>query len=158
MKKERMSKDMYYLKLAEASLGRSTCILRNYGALIVNHDEVVCTGYNGSARDEDNCIETGICERERLGVPKGERYELCVAVTAQQNCIISASRKEMMGGTMYIVGKESSTGKYTNPAPSMTDRRLIKNAGIIRLVGLIDGKAVDIDLGIKKKIGITAEA
>ena len=75
MVNNRISKDEYYLSIAEAVLARSTCLRRHYGAVIVNNDEVISTGYNGSPRGEENCIDTGICERERLNVPKGERYE-----------------------------------------------------------------------------------
>lgn len=142
----RISKDMYYLKMAEAALERSNCLRRRYGAVIVKNDEIIATGYNGAPRGEENCIDKGICERERLNIPKGERYELCVAVHAEQNAIISASRQEMVGSTIYIVGKEASTGDYANPSPCMICRRLIKNAGIVRCVGLIDGTAVDIEI------------
>lgn len=143
---KRISKDLYYLKIAEAVLERSTCLRRRYGAVIVNNDEVISTGYNGSARGEKNCIDTGICEREYLKVPKGERYELCVAVHAEQNAIISASRKDMQGATIYIVGKTVKTGKYADPAPCLICRRMIKNTGIARCVGLINGEHIDIEV------------
>ena len=142
----RISKDMYYLKMAEAALERSTCLRRRYGAVIVKNDEIIATGYNGSPRGDANCIDTGICEREILNVPKGERYELCVSVHAEQNAIISASRREMIGSTIYIVGKETSNGDYADPSPCLMCRRFIKNAGIVRCVGLIDGTAVDIEI------------
>lgn len=145
---KRMSKDEYYLKIAEAVLERSTCLRRKYGAVIVNHDEIVSTGYNGAPRGEQNCIDCGYCEREKLNIPKGERYELCVAVHAEQNAIISASRKETQGATIYIVGKETETGKYANPAPCLICRRMIKNAGITRCVGIIDGKAQEIPISL----------
>lgn len=147
---ERIGKDEYYLKIAEAVLERSTCLRRKYGAVIVNHDEIISTGYNGAPRGETNCIESGICEREALGVPKGERYELCVAVHGEQNAIISASRKDMQGATIYIAGKETETGNYANPAPCMICRRMIKNAGIVRCVGLVDGKPREISLDLNK--------
>lgn len=143
---KRISKDMYYLKIAEAVLERSTCLRRKYGAVIVKNDEVIATGYNGSPRGESNCIDIGICERDRLGVPKGERYELCVAVHAEQNAIISASRRDMVGSTIYIVGKEVATGEYADPTPCLICRKLIKNAGIFRCVGLINGEAVEIKI------------
>jgi dCMP deaminase len=134
----RMPKDMYYLNLADAVLERSTCLRRHYGAVIVNNDQVISTGYNGSPRGEANCCDTGLCERERLNIPKGERYELCVAVHAEQNAVISASREKMLGATMYIVGRNRSDGSLANPAPCMICRRFIKNAGIKRVVGLTD--------------------
>ena len=134
---ERISKDRYYLSIAEMAAQRSTCLRRHYGAIIVNNDEIVSSGYNGAPRGEMNCCDCGYCEREAKGVPKGERYELCVAVHAEQNAIISASRREMDGGTIYIVG---------NPAPCLICRRLIVNAGITRCVGLVNGEVRDIPL------------
>lgn len=114
---DRIKKDDYYLNIAESVIQRSTCLRRQYGAIIVNNDEVVSTGYNGAPRGERNCCDCGFCQREALGIPKGERYELCVAVHAEQNAIISAARKDMIGGTIYIVGLECSDGSYANPAP-----------------------------------------
>lgn len=150
MKTERISKDEYYLGIAEAVFTRSTCLRRQYGAVIVSNDEIIATGYNGAPRGETNCTDCGTCERERLGIPKGERYELCVATHAEQNAIISASRKDMKGATIYIVGKEASTGEYANPAPCMICRRMIINSGITRCVGLIDGTAAEISLALNK--------
>lgn len=144
---ERVSKDMYYLGIAEQVAQRSTCLRRRYGAVIVNNDEIVSTGYNGAPRGEVNCIDCGCCEREANEVPKGERYELCRAVHAEQNAIISASRREMVGGTIYIVGIEAKDGSYANPAPCLICRRLIVNAGIIRCVGMVNGEAKEIPLG-----------
>ena len=144
---ERISKDMYYLGIAEQVAQRSTCLRRRYGAVIVNNDEIVSTGYNGAPRGEVNCIDCGHCEREANDVPKGERYELCRAVHAEQNAIISAARREMVGGTIYIVGIEATDGSYANPAPCLICRRLIVNAGITRCVGMVNGEAKDISLG-----------
>lgn len=143
---KRINKDMYYLKIAEAVAARSTCLRRHYGAVIVNNDEIVSTGYNGSPRGEANCCDTGLCERERLNVPKGERYELCVAVHAEQNAVISAARDNVRGGTIYIVGLEAKDGKYANPAPCLICRRMLINAGIKKCIGLVDGQAQEIDI------------
>lgn len=143
---DRIKKDDYYLNIAESVIQRSTCLRRQYGAIIVNNDEVVSTGYNGAPRGERNCCDCGFCQREALGIPKGERYELCVAVHAEQNAIISAARKDMIGGTIYIVGLECSDGSYANPAPCKICRRFIKNAGIIRCVGRVNGVATEISL------------
>lgn len=142
----RPEKDLYYLGIAEAVLERSTCLRRKYGAVIVNNDEIVSTGYNGAPRGETNCSDCGKCIREELNIPKGQRYELCVSVHAEQNAIISASRREMEGATIYITGKEVASGAYANPAPCTICRRMIINAGITRCVGLIDGKPAEIDL------------
>lgn len=132
--KARVSKQEYYLQLAETASMRSTCLRRQYGAVIINNDEVISTGYNGSARGEQNCIDKQYCEREALNIPKGERYELCVAVHGEQNAIISASREKMLGGTMYIVGKEVLTGEYADGRPCLICSRMIKNAGLKEVV------------------------
>lgn len=152
MKQTRLSKEEYYLGIAEAVLERSTCLRRKYGAVLVKNDEIVSTGYNGSARGEDNCCDTGECAREALNIPKGERYELCVAIHAEDNAITSAGRHRALGATLYIVGKEAN-GEYANPNPCIMCRRKIINAGIVRVVGLVNGKPEDIkfkDLYIKR--------
>ncbi|MBO5388429.1 MAG: cytidine deaminase [Lachnospiraceae bacterium] len=144
---ERMNKDERYLKHAEAVLEGSTCLRRKYGAVIVSNDEIVSTGYNGSPRGEENCCDLGYCEREALNIPKGERYELCRSVHAEQNAVISAARREMIGGTLYIVGKEVATGGYASPAPCTICRRMLVNAGIERVVGKDkDGNIIEIDI------------
>lgn len=151
MNNERISKDEYYLGIAEQVLQRSTCLRRKYGAVIVNNDEVVSTGYNGAPRTQANCCDKGYCYREAHNIPKGERYESCVAVHGEQNAIISAARKDMIGGTIYIVGREVSTGEYANPAPCLICHRMILNAGIERCVGRgKDGSVVEIDLKISE--------
>lgn len=142
----RISKDEYYLGIAEAVLARSTCLRRKYGAVVVKEDSVKSTGYNGSCRGEDNCIDVGYCKRDKMNIPKGERYELCVAIHAEQNAIISAGRDNTIGATLYIVGKEVETGEYANPSPCLICRRFIKNAGITRVVGLVNGKATDLEI------------
>jgi len=130
----RVSKEEYYLDIAEHVLERSTCLRRRYGAVIVNNDEIVSTGYNGSARGDINCCDRGVCRREELGVPKGERYELCRAVHAEQNAIISAARRDMINSTIYIVGKELD-GQYANPKPCLLCSRMLKNAGVTTVLG-----------------------
>ena len=144
---ERVSKDLYYLGIAEQVAQRSTCLRRRYGAVIVNNDEIVSTGYNGAPRGEVNCIDCGYCEREANNIPKGERYERCRSVHGEMNAIISAARREMVGGTIYIVGIEAKDGSYANPAPCLICRRLIVNAGITRCVGMVNGEAKEIPLG-----------
>lgn len=133
MDERRPRKIEYYLNIAKAVAGRSTCLRRQYGAVIVNHDEIVSTGYNGSARGEDNCCDVGECWREWNDIPHGERYEECVAVHAEMNAIISASRKEMQGADLYLYGMER--GKTIDAVPCKICSRLIKNAGIWRVIG-----------------------
>ena len=116
----RRSKENYYLDIAEAALERSTCLRRQFGAIIVRDDEIVATGYNGAPRGRRNCSDLGRCTRRELNIPAGERYELCRSVHAEANAIISAARRDMMGATLYLVGRDTATGGYypeTTPAP-----------------------------------------
>ena len=131
----RTDKSNYYLDIAETVLERGTCLRRNFGAIIVKNDEIVSTGYTGAPRGRKNCIDLGFCVRESLNIPRGERYELCRSVHAEMNAIISASRRDMIGATLYLVGRESATGEYVkDPAPCSLCKRLIINAGIVRVV------------------------
>lgn len=90
---KRITKDEYYLSIAASVAKRSTCLRRQYGAVIIKNDEIISTGYNGAARGEPNCCDTGECWREANNIPHGEQYEKCVAVHAEQNAIISAARR-----------------------------------------------------------------
>ena len=128
----RVDKKDYYLGIASQVAARSTCLRRQYGAVIVKDDEVISTGYNGSPRGENNCCDVGSCWRQQNNVPHGERYEMCVAVHAEMNAIISASRRDMIGSTMYLVGMED--GKPIPAEPCLICARLIKNAGIVEVV------------------------
>lgn len=132
---QRKDKYNYYLDIADAVRSRSTCLRRQYGAIIVTNDEIVATGYNGAPRGRKNCDEIGGCARELLHIPSGERQELCRAVHAEQNAIISASRAEILGGTLYLVGREVKTGQLLpTTTPCTVCRRMIINAGIAKVV------------------------
>ncbi|MDD2470115.1 MAG: cytidine deaminase, partial [Bacilli bacterium] len=112
-----------------------TCIRRNWGAVIVKNDEILSTGYVGAPRGRKNCCDLKYCTREKLNIPRGERYELCRSVHAEQNAIISASRKEMIGSTLYLVGKNYSDGEYIEKAMSCAMcKRMIINAGIQQVI------------------------
>lgn len=130
----RPSKREYYLKIASAVLERGTCLRRNYGAVIVKDDQIVGTGYTGSPRDSVNCCDVGICKREQLNVPAGERYELCESVHAEMNAIIHAGRERCKGATIYVVGKDMKTGELISTPPCSLCRRAIINAGIAFVV------------------------
>ena len=132
---ERISKENYYLDIAETVLERATCLRRIYGAIIVKNDEIISTGYNGAPRGRANCVDMGYCSREAMKVPRGERYELCRSVHAEANAIISASRRDMAGGTIYLVGRNAATRELLNDATScLMCRRMIINAGLDRVV------------------------
>lgn len=131
----RRDKQNYYLDIAEAVSKRGTCLRRNFGAIIVANDEIIATGYTGSPRGRENCLDRGTCVRETLGIPRGTMYERCRSVHAEANAIISASRKDMMGSTLYLVGKERQDGGYVAQANSCAMcKRLIINAGIDQVV------------------------
>lgn len=132
---DRIDKENYYLDIAETVLERGTCLRRNYGAIIVKNDEIISTGYTGAPRGRKNCIDLGYCMREQLKIPRGERYEMCRSVHAEANACISAARKDMIDGTLYLVGKDKKTGKYVENASSCAMcKRTIINAGIERIV------------------------
>ena len=131
----RIDKENYYLDIAETVSERGTCLRRNFGAIIVNNDQIISTGYVGAPRGRKNCIDIGYCQREALNIPRGERYELCRSVHAEMNAIIHASRERMLGGTLYLVGKELRNGEYVeNASACAMCKRAIINAGITRVV------------------------
>ena len=130
----RIDKTNYYLDIAQTVARRSTCLRRCYGAIIVNHDEIVSSGYNGAPRGRKNCGDLNYCTREELHIPSGQRYELCRSVHAEANAIISASRREMLGSTLYMACVDPSTGELIPGSTSCSMcRRQIINAGIERV-------------------------
>lgn len=149
MKFNRKSKENYYLDLAEVVSERCTCLRRHYGAIIVKNDEVISTGYVGAPRGRKNCSDTGECIREKMKIPRGERYELCRSVHAEANAIISASRRDMLGAELYLVGTEVSSGEYVKNSSSCSMcKRMIINSGIERVIIRLDKdeyKCIDVD-------------
>ena len=132
---DRPDKINYYLDIAETILKRGTCLRRNYGAVIVNNDEIISTGYTGSPRGRQNCIDINFCKREKLNIASGTNYELCRSVHAEANAIISASRNTMIDSTLYLVGKEYKTLEYVKNANSCEMcKRLIINSGIKQVI------------------------
>ena len=129
----RISKQEYYLSIAAQVAKRSTCLRRQYGAIIVSNDEIIATGYNGAPRGDENCCDKGVCWREAHNIPHGEQYEKCVAVHAECNAIISASRREMLGSTLYLAGFEGEDTPNEDPRPCLICSRMIKNAGIAHI-------------------------
>lgn len=136
---KRKSKENYYLDLAQVVSQRCTCLRRHYGAIIVKNDEVISTGYVGAPRGRKNCSDIGECVREKLSIPRGERYELCRSVHAEANAIISASRRDMIGAVLYLVGTEVATGEYVSNGNSCSMcKRMIINSGIEKVVVRLD--------------------
>ena len=132
---ERRDKHYYYLDIAETVLGRGTCLRRNYGSIIVKNDEIISTGYTGAPRGRKNCSDMGVCRRQELNIPRGTHYELCRSVHSEANAIISASRKDMINSTLYLVGKDATTDDFVENANSCTlCKRMIINSGIETVV------------------------
>jgi len=134
-----MSKDRYYLDIALSVTKRSTCLRRQYGAVIVQDDEIVATGYNGAARGEPNCCDVfDVCPRSHMAHNSGD-YSDCPAVHAEQNAMLSASRREMIGATLYLIGTETDDADekrvIAKCEPCPVCRRMLLNARIARIVG-----------------------
>lgn len=122
----------YYLDIAETVLERSTCLRRHYGAVIVKNNEIISTGYNGSPRGIINCIDEGICNRESCD--RGTGYENCIAVHAEMNAIISSKRSDMLGSSIYLVGKEIDGSYVKKGEPCSICKKIILNAGIKKVI------------------------
>jgi dCMP deaminase len=131
----RITKEQYYLNIAREVGKRGTCLRRNFGAIIVKEDQIISTGYSGAPRETINCTDINMCLREAFSIPKGENYELCRGVHAEQNAIIHASRLDMLGATLYLVGMDVRTGKImTDAEPCRLCKRMIINAGIKKVI------------------------
>ena len=132
---ERVTKENYYLDIAETVAERSTCLRREFGAIIVKNDSIISTGYNGAPRGRKNCSDLGGCMRDKLGIPRGERYEMCRSVHAEANAIIAAPRDQMLGATLYMVCVNAQTGElFPGTSSCMMCKRLVINAGISTVV------------------------
>ena len=116
--------DEYFMKITHLVAERSTCLRRKVGSIIVKDKRIISTGYNGAPRNLAHCLDAG-CLREKMGIPSGERHELCRGAHAEQNAIIQAASSgiSMEGATMYCT-----------VAPCSTCSKMIINAGIVRLV------------------------
>lgn len=135
MANARVSKENYYLDIAQTVSERSTCLRRRFGAIIVKNDTIVSTGYNGAPRGRANCNDINRCYREELGVPRGERYELCRSVHAEANAIIAAPREQMLGATLYLCCTSPEDGRVLPGTTScMMCKKLVINSGISRVI------------------------
>lgn len=129
---ERIDKINYYLDIAETVASRATCLRKKYGTVIVNNDQIISTGYAGAPRGRVNCCDLGYCTKKKL-LPDERHggYDACRSVHSEQNAIISASRQEMLGGTLYLVGYRTENKDYEEgAAPCLMCRKMIINAGI----------------------------
>ena len=138
---KRESKDLYYLRMADIASGRATCLRRSFGAVIVNkYDTPISTGYCGSPRGTLNCIDIEICYRQQNKIPSGQRYELCRSVHAEQNAMLHTKRDEMVGGTMYISGRDLEKDKHPRivAMPCEICVKEILNSGLEKIVTMDD--------------------
>lgn len=129
---DRVTKDQYYLGIARSVIQRSTCLKRHYGAVIVNNDEIIATGYNGNPRGLNNCCDSGQCARLNKPNNSGD-YSDCHSVHAEQNAMLSASRERMIGATLYLVGVDCDGVEVEDACPCPICARMIMNAGIVRV-------------------------
>ena len=131
----RPTKSEYYIDIAKSVAMRSTCLRRRFGAVIVKNDQIISTGYNGAPRQTTNCIDMGYCIRTEKNIPPGQNYELCRAVHAEMNAVIHASRLDMAGSDLYLVGIEVESGQLVEQVlPCLLCKRVIINAGISRVI------------------------
>lgn len=127
----RKDKINYYLDIADVVSNQCTCLRRRYGAVIVKNDEIISTGYVGAPRGRQNCTDVGYCVRQKLNIPRGERYELCRSVHAEANAIISAERAKMIDSTLFLAGREVESGEIIkNSCCCSMCKRMVINAGI----------------------------
>ena len=151
---KRIDKQNYYLDIAETVAGRGTCLRKNYGCIIVKNDEIIATGYTGAPRGRKNCIDLGYCTKKKL-LPEQRHggYDACRSVHSEQNAIISASREQMIGSTLYLVGYRTENHEYEEgAAPCLMCRKLIINAGIEKVIVRVDKqnyKVYEVDNWIK---------
>ena len=146
----RTDKENYYLDIADTVSERSTCLRRKYGAIIVKNDEILSTGYNGAPRGRKNCSDAGGCLRDALNIPSGERYELCRSVHAEANAIISAARRDVIGSTLYLSGRNAKTNELlTDTTPCLMCRRLIIHAGITNVVCRIGANGEYVNVNVR---------
>lgn len=136
---KRLSIDEYYLNIAKEIASRSTCLRIHYGAILVKNNRIIATGYNGAAAGFANCNAIGICVREKLNIPHGERYELCRSVHAEANAIIQAHPDEAENSVLYLYGVDARSGKRINySVPCEMCKRMIRNAKISEVVSYSD--------------------
>lgn len=158
---DRVSKENYYLDIAQTVAERSTCLRRAFGAIIVKNDVIVSTGYNGAPRGRKNCCDLGTCIREELGIPRGERYEMCRALHSEANAIIAAPREQMLGATLYMTCVDPKDGKLLPGTTScMMCKRMIINAGISTLVvrdTKEDFRVIDVESWIEDDDSLTGK-
>ncbi len=132
----RPSKDQYYLNIAKVVAERCTCLKSQLGAVIIRDDQIISTGYNGAPRGTKSSIERNFCLRKQLGIPSGQRYEICRSVHAEQNAIINAARSgvSLLGGDVFIYGYSLDQKCPLDAFPCFICKKMLINCGLKRCV------------------------
>ena len=136
IQQERPDKTKYYLDIAKVIATRSTCLRRHYGAVIVKDDQIISTGYNGSARGAVNCVDVHKCMRQGLAHNDGN-YGACPAVHAEMNALLAAGRERTLDAILYLSGYDLEEDRFLNTdevTPCPICARLIQNAGIAKII------------------------
>ena len=133
---QRVDKTNYYLNIAKAVADRSTCLRKKSGVVIVNNDEIISTGYSGAPRGRKNCIDLGYCCKKKFFPDiRHAGYDACRSVHAEMNALISGARKDMIGGTLYLVQYRTDTGEYEKASGCcQMCRKMIINSGIEKVI------------------------
>jgi dCMP deaminase len=136
---KKISKEEYYLKIAQTVGIKSNCLMVGHGAIIVKDDQIISTGYVGSPRKTLDCAKLGYCIRRKKQVKSGTGYEICRSVHAEMNAIINAARAgvSLLGADMYLSAskRERDDFKLVNAYPCVLCKKMIINAGINRFIG-----------------------
>ena len=132
---DRVDKINYYLNIAQTVAERGTCLRNNYGSIVVKNDEIISTGYSGAPRGRKNCLDLGVCQRPKSDMPSCKWYDKCRSVHSEQNAMLSAARKDMIGATLYLVGINQRNNEYvTDNEPCTFCKRMLINSGIREVV------------------------
>lgn len=135
MQEIRPSWEQYFIEIALVVAKRATCLRRCYGAVITDsRHNIISTGYCGSPRGTDNCTALGVCKRQQLNIPSGERYELCRSVHAEQNALLLADAQKMIGGTIYVAGFVTGTKELATASPCLLCAKMINNSQLSKVV------------------------
>ena len=114
-----------FMEIAYTWAKRATCLRRKVGAVIAKDKQQLTAGYNGAPRGVPHCAEMGGCLRAKLGIPSGQRAEICRGTHAEQNAITQAAK--------FGISIEGST-LYCNTFPCVICAKMILNAGINTVV------------------------
>jgi dCMP deaminase len=136
--------DEYFLNLAVQAASRSTCLRRQVGAVLVRDKRILATGYNGAPRGVSHCLDVG-CLREQLGIPSGERQELCRAIHAEQNAVIQAA--------LHGVAIEGAT-LYSTLHPCVMCAKILINCGV-REIHYVEGYPDELSRSLLEEAGVT---